>query len=137
MDDGSTEAEAKDVFDAMARKYEPRGWMFLRQENAFVDAARNRAARHSDSEYLFFIDADDLIPPHAIERMLEAAVISGVDCLVSASVLFSGRPAALQHDRAVYADRRESSGGFDRADRFRRSDDPDPAESLRGDRRVL
>ncbi len=90
VDDGSTEAEAKDVFDAMARKYEPRWWMFLRQENAFVDAARNRAARHSDSEYLFFIDADDLIPPHAIERMLEAAVISGVDCLVSASVLFSG-----------------------------------------------
>jgi O-antigen biosynthesis protein len=90
VDDGSSEPEAKDVFAAMARKYEPRGWMFLRQENAFVDAARNRAARHSDSEYLFFIDADDLIPPHAIERMLEAAVISGVDCLVSASVLFSG-----------------------------------------------
>jgi O-antigen biosynthesis protein len=90
VDDGSSQPAAKDLFDAMARKYEPRGWVFLRQENAFVDAARNSAARQSDSEYLFFIDADDLIPPHAIERMLEAAVISGVDCLVSASVLFSG-----------------------------------------------
>ena len=90
VDDGSHQPAAKDVFDAMAGKYEQRGWVFLRQENAFVDAARNKAARHSDSEYLFFIDADDLIPPHAIERMLEAAVISGVDCLVSASVLFSG-----------------------------------------------
>lgn len=90
VDDGSHQPEAKNVFDAMARKYEPSGWVFLRQENAFVDAARNRAARHADSEYLFFIDADDLIPPHAIERMLEAAVLSGVDCLVSASILFSG-----------------------------------------------
>ncbi len=90
VDDGSSQPAAKDLFDAMARKYEPHGWVFLRQENAFVDAARNRAARQSDSEYLFFIDADDLIPPHAIERMLGAAVISGVDCLVSASVLFTG-----------------------------------------------
>ncbi|MGP0073673.1 MAG: glycosyltransferase [Bryobacteraceae bacterium] len=90
VDDGSNQSEAKDVFEAMARKYEQLGWVFLRQENAFVDAARNRAARHSDSEYLFFIDADDWMPPHAIERMLEAAVISGVDCLVSASILFSG-----------------------------------------------
>jgi len=90
VDDGSSESEAKDVFDAMAAKYEPRGWKFLRQENAFVDAARNRAARQADSKYLFFIDADDLIPPNAIGRMLEAAVISGVDCLVSASLLFTG-----------------------------------------------
>ena len=90
MDDGSHQSAARDVFDAMASKYEQRGWVFLRQENAFVDAARNSAARHSDNEYLVFIDADDLIPPHAIERMLEAALISGVDCLVSASMLFSG-----------------------------------------------
>jgi glycosyltransferase involved in cell wall biosynthesis len=90
VDDGSHQPEAKAVFDAMAEKYQPLGWLFLRQQNAFVDAARNAAARRSDSEFLFFIDADDLIPPHAIQRMLEAAVISGVDCLVSASVLFSG-----------------------------------------------
>ena len=93
VDDGSSQPAAKDVFDAMAGKYEQRDWMFLRQQNAFVDAARNQAARHSNSEYLLFIDADDLIPPHAIERMLEAAVISGVDCLVSASLLFSGDEA--------------------------------------------
>jgi len=90
VDDGSSQPEAKDVFSAMADKYDRPGWIFLCQENAFVDAARNKAAQHSDSEYLFFIDADDLIPPHAIRRMLEAAVNSGVDCLVSGSVLFSG-----------------------------------------------
>lgn len=90
VDDGSTDPAARELFDAMAAKYERQGWRFLRQENAFVDAARNSAARQANSEYLFFIDADDLIPPHAIERMLEAAVISGVDCLVSASVLFTG-----------------------------------------------
>ena len=90
VDDGSTEPDARDLFDEMAAKYERPGWKFLREENAFVDAARNTAARHAESEYLFFVDADDLIPPHAIERMLEAAATSGVDCLVSASVLFEG-----------------------------------------------
>jgi len=90
VDDGSNDTPAIQVFDEMARKFEPKGWIFLRQENAFVDAARNRAAENAESEYLFFIDADELIPPHAIERMLEAAVLSGADCLVSASLLFSG-----------------------------------------------
>ena len=90
IDDGSHQTDAIQVFDDMARRFEKKGWIFQRQENAFVDAARNRAASLAESEYLFFIDADELIPPHALERMLEAAVISGVDCLVSASELFSG-----------------------------------------------
>jgi O-antigen biosynthesis protein len=90
VDDGSDEPESKDVFDRMAFKYRVGGWAFLHQENAFVDAARNVAAAQTDSEYLFFLDADDLIPPHALERMLAAAAISGVDCLVSGSVLFTG-----------------------------------------------
>lgn len=90
VDDGSDQPEAKEVFDRMALKYRVKGWAFLRQENAFVDAARNVAAAQTSSEYLFFLDADDLIPPHAIERMLAAAAISEVDCLVSGSVLFTG-----------------------------------------------
>jgi O-antigen biosynthesis protein len=90
VDDGSDQPEAIDIFDRMASKYRAGGWTFLRQENAFVDAARNTAAAQTGSDYLFFLDADDLIPPHAIERMLVAAAISGVDCLVSGSLLFTG-----------------------------------------------
>ena len=91
VDDGSTDALAREVFDEAARQYEERGWIFFRQENAFVDAARNRAEEWAGAcDYLFFIDADERIPPHAIERMVEAAVLSGVDCLVSASTLFRG-----------------------------------------------
>lgn len=90
IDDGSTQPEARQVFDTMAQRYQPKGWKFLRQANAFVDAARNAAARHAGAEYLFFVDADERIPPHAIERMMQAAAISRVDCLVSASLLFTG-----------------------------------------------
>ncbi len=90
MDDGSTDSAALDVFQRMKAKYGPRGWQFLQQENAFVDAARNAAAAQGNSTYLLFLDADDLLPPHALERMLQAAVLSGVDCLVSGSLLFSG-----------------------------------------------
>ncbi|HEY3840386.1 MAG TPA: glycosyltransferase [Bryobacteraceae bacterium] len=90
VDDGSSQPEAREIFDGMAAKYQARGWKFLRQANAFVDAARNAAARRAGTDYLFFVDADELIPPHTIERMMEAVTVSGVDCLVSASVLFKG-----------------------------------------------
>jgi glycosyltransferase involved in cell wall biosynthesis/GT2 family glycosyltransferase len=88
IDDGSTDTESRQVFDNAARAYASRNWKFVRQENAFVDAARNRAAAMSAAEYLLFIDADDVPAEGAIERLVDAAVSSGVDCLLSGGYLF-------------------------------------------------
>jgi glycosyltransferase involved in cell wall biosynthesis/GT2 family glycosyltransferase len=90
VDDGSTNPEARAAFDALAERYAPRGWTFFRQPNAFVDAARNRAAQRSSADYLLFIDADDLPAPNAIERLREAAMLSGCDCLLTYGCLFAG-----------------------------------------------
>jgi glycosyltransferase involved in cell wall biosynthesis len=90
VDDGSPDYEARTVFDAAADLYSPRGWTFLRQSHISADAARNRAAKRSVAEYLLMLDADDVLGPNAVERMVEAARLSGDDCLVSASCLFAG-----------------------------------------------
>ena len=90
VDDGSTDLEACAVFESMAERYRARGWIFLCQPNAYVDAARNRAAAHSQADYLLFLDADDVPVQHAVERLLEAALLSGDDCLLSGGYLFEG-----------------------------------------------
>ena len=82
VDDGSTDPAAVAAFDAMAEKYAARGWTFFRQENRFVDAARNAAAARSRADYLLMVDADDVLSPNAVERMVEAAIVTGDDCLV-------------------------------------------------------
>lgn len=97
VDDGSRDPAARAVFDAMARRYRGRGWTFVRQPHAFVDAARNRAARHARADWLLFVDADDLPLPHAAARLLDAARLSGDDCFVAGGCLFEGEaPTAVQ-----------------------------------------
>jgi O-antigen biosynthesis protein len=90
IDDGSSQAEAREVFASMAEKYRSAGWTFLHQSNSYVDAARNAAARRSEATYLLMVDADDVLAPNAIERMLEAIRLSGEDCLVAYSYSFAG-----------------------------------------------
>ena len=93
VDDGSTEPEARETFDRMAERYGPRGWTFFRQANAYVDAARNRAAARSSADYLLFVDADDVPAPHTVALLTEAAAYSGDDCLLSGGCLFEGSGA--------------------------------------------
>jgi glycosyltransferase involved in cell wall biosynthesis len=98
VDDGSPDPAARDFFDSMSQRYDRPGWTFFRQENGFVDTARNRAADRSKADYLLFVDADDIVQPNAIECLLEAAERSGDDCLLSGGYLFEGNfpPSEIQ-----------------------------------------
>jgi glycosyltransferase involved in cell wall biosynthesis len=88
VDDGSADPESIEVFDAMADEYRQRGWIFFRQDNQFVDSARNRAAERATAEYLLFIDADDVLAANAIECLLNAALQTGDDCLTPGVAIF-------------------------------------------------
>jgi glycosyltransferase involved in cell wall biosynthesis len=92
IDDGSHSMEAKTAFDLCAQRYAKRGWKFLRQDNQSAGAARNRAAREADSEFLLFLDADDIAMPAMVERFLRAALLSGDDILVAPNYGFHGDP---------------------------------------------
>lgn len=84
VDDGST-----DHPEQVASRYP--GTICLRQENRGLSAARNTGALHSKSDFLVFLDADDLLYPDALARNLryfrdrpECVFISGGYDLVNA-----------------------------------------------------
>jgi len=83
VDDGSQTAEARATFDLCAQRYAARGWRFVRQDNLSAGAARNRAAKEATTEFLLFLDADDIAMPTMVERFLRGARLSGDDCLVA------------------------------------------------------
>lgn len=99
IDDGSTDANSIAIFDRMRDQYATHGWTFVRAENRWVDAARNAVAEMGTSEYLVFIDADDVPSLNMIERYLTAIRASGDDALVCSSYLFVGD--ALPYDIAT------------------------------------
>jgi glycosyltransferase involved in cell wall biosynthesis len=89
VNDGSPDDESNRVFEKSAEKVRSRGWDFFRQENAFVDAARNNAVRRGTGDLILFVDADDVPARNAVARMREAITLSGDDALVCSSYLFA------------------------------------------------
>ena len=92
VDDGSRSETGRRSFDACAEQYAGRGWKFIRQENRFPGAARNRAARDAQTEFLLFLDADDIAMPSMVDRFLRAALLAGDDCLVAPNYTFRQDP---------------------------------------------
>lgn len=108
VDDGSPDAESQRVFAEQTARAKSHGWDFYRQENAFVDAARNSAASRGTGDLILFIDSDDVPARNAIARLREAMERSGDDALICASYLFAGNkrpfdPATGELARPPYA----------------------------------
>ena len=69
VDDGSPDGSA-----AIARAFCARDDRFrlITQENQGLGPARNTGVKHSQGEYLTFVDSDDLVPRHAYELMIRS-----------------------------------------------------------------
>jgi glycosyltransferase involved in cell wall biosynthesis len=65
VDDGST-----DGTQTLLRKFSDDRLTVLRQENRGVSAARNAGLAAARAPYIFFLDADDLLQPDALVRMI-------------------------------------------------------------------
>ena len=91
VDDGLPDAESQRVFEQEALRAAKWGWDFYRQENAFVDAARNGAARRGKGDLILFVDSDDVPARNAVERMREAITLSGDDLIICASYYFASQ----------------------------------------------
>jgi glycosyltransferase involved in cell wall biosynthesis len=92
VDDGSFTEAGRRGFDVCAERYAHKGWKFVRQPNRYPGAARNRAAREAASEFLLFLDSDDIAIPTMVERFLRAALLTGDDCLVAPNYCFRDGP---------------------------------------------
>jgi len=71
VDDGSTDGTAE-----IARKFSSRGVTVISTKNRGLSAGQNCAYRHSQGNYIQFLDADDLLAPDKIERQLAALTAS-------------------------------------------------------------
>ncbi len=88
VNDGATDNSAAIIDRFM---YRTRFMRVVTQENAGLGAARNAGlARVEDSDYVMFLDSDDLLPLGAVRRMVKQAESSGSPLVVGKAVCFYG-----------------------------------------------
>jgi CDP-glycerol glycerophosphotransferase len=100
VDDGSTDGsgEMADAFVAGRPN-----WRVLHVENGGLGRARNIGMDDSTSEFVAFVDSDDLIPRDAYELMLHAVRESGSDMVCGGVLRFDGARTFTSplHRRAI------------------------------------
>lgn len=88
IDDGSPD-DSKSII----KKYmlENPNIILLEQENSGQSVARNNAISVASGKYVLFLDSDDLLPPDAINTLLEVADETQSEVIVSHSKAFNSR----------------------------------------------
>jgi glycosyltransferase involved in cell wall biosynthesis len=87
VDDGSTDGSSDLLAEAARSETRIR---FFAQPHRGVSAARNRALREANGQYVTFLDSDDLMPAWRVTRQLE--LLAELDCDV---VLGNGRVSVM------------------------------------------
>lgn len=73
VDDGSRSEAAIAALKRVERLIKPSGGKVIVQQNKYLGAARNTIARETVSDYLVFLDDDDIALPHMVETLVLAA----------------------------------------------------------------
>ena len=76
VDDGSTDGSGE-----VARQYGPR-IDYVRQENRGLSAARNTGLRVARAPFVTFLDSDDLMVSHRLERQLAYLADGSADAVI-------------------------------------------------------
>ena len=84
IDDGSTDPASLEVLDAIEAKDWGRPVRVVRQDNRYLGAARNAAARLATTDYVAFCDDDDVLVEDYIATLLDTAVRTGAGAVVNA-----------------------------------------------------
>lgn len=84
IDDGSTDGTAQ-IF-AAATHADPRFRVITHERSLGLGAARNAALAEADTEFIAFLDADDVMRPRALERAVQTLRRTGSDLVVGAYV---------------------------------------------------
>ena len=85
IDDASTTEAALAALDSVERTPEVRAglWQLVRllPPGRYLGGARNEAARHAAGKFLFFLDDDNCLKPHALSTLLHVARVTSADIL--------------------------------------------------------
>jgi len=79
VDDGSSTQEALLALKRMQPLMDKLNVRLIRQENRYLGAARNRAVKDTASDYVLFLDDDDIAFPNLIQTLVTAAEATGAD----------------------------------------------------------
>jgi len=102
VDDGSRTPAALAALDALEPRFQARGWRVVWQPNAYLGAARNRAAALARGEYLLFMDDDNVAYPQEVAVFVRAALRTGADLLTCYHDAFRGLEAPARAEEALY-----------------------------------
>ena len=80
VDDGSTDGISPGLCDRLSEAH-PGLVRVIHQENLGLGGARNSGLEAARGEYLFFLDSDDTIPPHALTTLKEAIRKTGAEII--------------------------------------------------------
>ena len=69
----------------------------ITQENQGLSGARNTGLDHAKGEYIFFLDADDTLPPNALETMIKIALDTNVPLVASESKKKTEKSTSLRY----------------------------------------
>lgn len=81
VDDGSSSEDAVRYLKDIERSSEYENVKVLRQENKYLGASRNTAARAANGEYLLFMDDDNVAKSHEVERFVQVMNRTNADFL--------------------------------------------------------
>jgi glycosyltransferase involved in cell wall biosynthesis/GT2 family glycosyltransferase len=79
VDDGSKSPEAVASLKLVQQILARVGGRLIRQPNKYLGAARNAIAAQSQSDYLIFLDDDNMAKPELVQTLVDAALASNAD----------------------------------------------------------
>lgn len=94
VDDGSSQPAALRYLDDLEAPFAVRGWQIFRQDNRYVGAARNQAARLARGDYLLFMDDDNVARADELSALVRAAEHASADIVTCTPGVFEGNDPA-------------------------------------------
>ena len=86
VDDGSTDSSLD-----YAKSYEIKGVKAISQVNKGLSSARNTGIMNTTTDYILFLDADDMLMENALERIMEVAEETDADVVAPSFRCFGTR----------------------------------------------
>lgn len=102
VDDGSSHPATLAAIERIQPLLDKLGVRLITQQNLYLGAARNRAAQETQSEYLLFLDDDDIAFPYLVQTLVTAAEATGADIV---NCLNPYMPESRRHESHPFPDR--------------------------------
>jgi len=79
VDDGSSETVSLQLLERLTPLFAKLNVRLLHQPNRYLGAARNHAIAETESDYILFLDDDDIAFPNLVQTLVTAAEATGAD----------------------------------------------------------